>query len=123
MAETKEAAPRKKIGRPLKQIDVELLKKLAECLCTREEMSHILGVSLDTLHERFSDVIKEAQSRGKCSLRRLQWKIANKGCAAMAIFLGKVLLNQREEEFRDLVKFNVNIRQVKYDDAPKLTTG
>ena len=85
-------------GRPRKKIDVEMLGKLASFQCTMEEMADILECSVDLLEMRYSDVIKAAKSKGKASLRRQQWRIAEEGSATMAIFLGKVILKQKDSD-------------------------
>jgi DNA-binding transcriptional MocR family regulator len=83
--------------KPEKVIDENLLKKLASIMCTMKEMSDILGVSVDTLERRYADLIKEAQSTGKMSLRRWQFQAAEKGNTSMLIWLGKQILNQHEK--------------------------
>lgn len=82
---------------PKKKVDEELLKKLASIMCTMEEMSDILGVSVDTLERRYADLIKEARSKGKMSLRRWQFQAAEKGNVACLIWLGKQHLGQSEK--------------------------
>ena len=90
-------------GRPRKHLDVSLIKKLAEMQCTDTEIASALECSRKSLHnhEEYFTVIKEARERGKISLRRLQFKLAEKS-AAMAIWLGKQYLGQKEPE--DIVK-------------------
>lgn len=56
----------------------------------------LTGWCLRTYGKHFSEVFKEKSSRGKISLRRMQWKLAEKS-PAMAIFLGKNYLGQRDE--------------------------
>lgn len=84
------------MGRPLKVIDEDLVTKLASIHCTMEEIASICGCSVDTLENRFSDVIKQAKDKGKASLRRLQWDHAQKGNSALIIWLGKQLLGQKD---------------------------
>lgn len=86
-----------KMGRKPLEIDENLVRSLAEIQCTMGEMSAILGCHEDTLRERFSGIIKEGKESGKCSLRRAQYKAAMAGNVSMLIWLGKVVLNQREE--------------------------
>ena len=65
----------------------------------------MLSCSIDTLErwckrtydKGFADIFEDKKSRGKVSLRRLQWKLAEKS-PAMAIFLGKNYLSQRDEQ-------------------------
>jgi hypothetical protein len=85
------------MGRPLKPLDEETIARLARIQCTNEEIAAICGCHRDTLHERFSDVIKRERESGKSSLRRLQWKSATKGNVTMQIWLGKQLLGQKDK--------------------------
>ena len=84
------------MGRPKKNIDPELVRELAHIHCTMEEIASVCKCSVDTLENRFSDVIKEGRNEGKKSLRRYQWEAAKKGNTAMLIWLGKQLLKQKE---------------------------
>ena len=88
---------KKKLGRPKFKIDYEAVKKLASIMCTQEEIASFLGCSVDTLQrdETFCGLYKEGRETGKMSLRRMQWKLAEKSYA-MAIFLGKQYLSQRD---------------------------
>ena len=52
--------------------------------------------SVDTLERRYADTIKSAKDRGRSSLRRHQWELAQKGNPTMLIWLGKQLLGQRD---------------------------
>ncbi len=83
-----------------KEIDWELVEKLASIMCTQEEIAYVVGVSVDTLSRRkeFAEVIKKGQAKGKASLRRMQWKSAENGNATMQIWLGKQWLGQVEKQ-------------------------
>lgn len=84
-------------GRPKFQIDYEAVRKLASIMCTQQEIASFLGCSTDTLlrDKQFCDIYKEGKETGKMSLRRMQWKLAEKSYA-MAIFLGKQYLGQKD---------------------------
>ena len=84
-------------GRPKKQIDYDVVLKLASIMCTQEEIASFLGISVKTLQrdDEFSRIYKEGQGKGKISLRRSQFKIAERN-ASMAIWLGKQYLGQRD---------------------------
>lgn len=84
-------------GRPKKEIDYEIVEKLANIQCTQEEIAGFLNLSVRTLQrdEEFCRIYKKGQENGKMSLRRMQYKLAEKN-AAMAIFLGKQYLGQRD---------------------------
>ncbi|HHX66653.1 MAG TPA: hypothetical protein GX708_01170 [Gallicola sp.] len=88
---------KKKVGRPKFIIDFKMVEKLANIMCTREEIATILGCSIDTLKrsEEFSTVYKKGLENGKMSLRRIQFNLA-KTNASMAIWLGKQYLGQRD---------------------------
>lgn len=86
-----------------------MVEILAGFMCTDEEIAETIGTTVDTLTnknngEAFSEAKKRGQSKGKASLRRHQFKLAEHN-AAMAIFLGKQYLGQsdnpRPEEAAD----------------------
>jgi len=113
------ADEKKKMGRPRKTIDWDMFDRLAYIQCTVEEISFGMGMSSDTidracLRERemtFAEYRAIRAQGGKISLRRLQWKAAEKGNAAVLIFMGKNILDQKDtpiiinkiEERRDIV--------------------
>jgi AraC-like DNA-binding protein len=83
-------------GRPILDIDPEMVRELASIHCTMAEMAAVVGCSVDTLERRFADVIAKGKEEGRMSLRRLQWKSAQNGNIAMQIWLGKQLLGQKD---------------------------
>ena len=95
--------PKKKMGRPHKEIDKEQFEKLCGLQCTLAEIAGFFNCSEDTVENwckatycmTFSDTFKSCCSTGKISLRRMQFKLAEKS-AAMAIFLGKNYLGQKD---------------------------
>ena len=83
-------------GRPRKQVDTDLLYKLANIHCTMKEMVDIIGVSEDTLKRRYAGIIDKGRAEGKMRLRRKQIEVAMQGNAVMLIWLGKQLLLQSD---------------------------
>lgn len=85
------------VGRPKKEIDYEAVEKLANIQCTQEEIASFLELSVRTLQrdEEFCRLYKKGKENGKMSLRRMQFKIAEKN-PTMAIWLGKQYLGQRD---------------------------
>lgn len=85
------------MARPKFKIDYEAVKKLASIMCTQEEIASFLGCDVRTLQrdEEFCRIYKEGRENGKMSLRRMQFKLAEKSYA-MAIFLGKQYLGQKD---------------------------
>ena len=98
MAETKN-----KGGRPRKEIDKVQFEKLCALQCTLLEICSFFDVTDKTLDSwckrtykmSFSEVFAIKREAGKISLRRAQFKLAEKN-AAMAIFLGKNVLKQKD---------------------------
>ena len=95
----------KKNGRPVKDIDFELIDNLCGIQCTGEEMASVLDIDYDTLNARikektgktFSEYFKQKSGKGKVSLRRKQFTLAQGGDKTMLIWLGKQYLNQSEK--------------------------
>lgn len=94
------------MGRPQKPIDWNLFEQLCAIQCTQYEIASMLKINVDTLHDRsleyykcttYSEVYKKFSESGKCSLRRNQF-VLSKTNAAMAIWLGKQWLGQKEPE-------------------------
>ena len=93
-----------KMGRPKKEIDKTEFEKLCALQCTYKEICAWFEITDKTLNswckatyeKTFSDVFAEKAERGKISLRRKQFQIAEKN-AAMAIFLGKNYLGQSDK--------------------------
>lgn len=92
------------MGRPRKEIDQKQFENLCGLQCTLEEICGWFGVTDKTLdswckrtyHASFSEVFKQKRGLGKISLRRSQWRLAEKS-ATMAIWLGKQYLGQRDQ--------------------------
>lgn len=92
-------------GRPKFKIDYVAVEKLANIQCTQEEIATFLGCSVDTLQrdKEFCGIYKKGRENGKMSLRRTQYKLAEKN-VTMAIWLGKQYLGQRDS-FPDEVNY------------------
>ena len=90
-------------GRPRKVFTEEglkLVENLAGIMCTDEEIASILGCSRDLFYtednnELYRQAIKKGNAQSKQSLRRLQFRLAEKN-ASMAIWLGKQYLGQTD---------------------------
>lgn len=90
-------------GRPQKEIDKSVFEKLCGLQCTAEEICDFFEISDKTLYkwckktygDNFSVVFKQKKSKGKISLRRMQFRLAENN-AGMAIFLGKNYLGQTD---------------------------
>lgn len=85
------------MARQKREINFNLVKKLAEIQCTIKEIAHVLEIPESTLKSRpdFMEFYNKHKENGKISLRRKQWRLADTN-VAMAIWLGKQYLDQRE---------------------------
>ena len=98
-------------GRPKKIIDYVTVEKLASMQCTQEEIASFLNLSVRTLQrdKEFCRIYEKGRETGKMSLRRLQFKLAERS-SSMAIFLGKQYLGQKDVvENTEMKDFNENI--------------
>jgi hypothetical protein len=93
-----------KTGRPKTKIDLDQAEKLGMLQCTYKECSAWLGIAESTLksHKEFSAAFKKGKEKGKLSLRRSQFKLAEKN-AGMAIWLGKNYLGQKDPD-KDIIQ-------------------
>ena len=91
------------MARPRKEINQKEFEKLCGMQCTKSEICAWFDTTEKTLEswckrtykEGFSQVFSQKRERGKISLRRSQWQLAERS-ATMAIFLGKQFLDQRD---------------------------
>lgn len=111
-------------GRPRIEINQKEFESLLALQCTLEEITaffdHSLGgCSMDTIERwckrtygrGFAEVSAEKRMLGRISLRRTQFRLAEHN-AAMAIFLGKQHLGQKdsfEAEITEPVKIVVDV--------------
>ncbi len=93
------------MARPKIEIDFNLVENLCEIQCTGEEIASVLEIDYDTLNSRvkekygisFSEHYKKKSEAGKMSLRRMQWKAAERGNITMLVWLGKQYLGQKDK--------------------------
>lgn len=88
-----------------KQINWDEFERLVSYQCTQEEIADFFGCSVDTLDNvcrrdkglKLSEVWDKKKNLGRVKLKKIQFDLAEQGSAAMAIFLGKHLLGQKDE--------------------------
>lgn len=93
------------MARPRIEINKTEFEKLCGLQCPLHEIADWFDCSEDTIErwckreyrERFAEVYEKKRGRGKIALRRAQFELAKKN-AAMAIFLGKNILGQRDRQ-------------------------
>lgn len=104
------------------RIDKKQFENLCGLQCTLLEICDFFDVEDDTLNSwckktygtTFSEVFKLKRGKGQISLRRMQWKLAEKN-PTMAIFLGKQYLGQKDKiEYTDdgMKSINENINNI-----------
>jgi len=106
------------MARPRKKIDKDYFEKLCSLQCTEEEIAAFFDCSADTIErfcqreygKRFAEVFKNKRDVGKISLRRTQWKLAEKS-PTMAIFLGKQFLGQTDKIEATVAEIDPDTRQ------------
>lgn len=92
-----------KIGRPPKEFSKATFEALCGLQCTEEEIASAFDTSVKTLSnwckrtygQNYQECYKRFRNNGKISLRRKQWRLADKN-ASMAVFLGKNYLDQKD---------------------------
>ena len=89
------------MARPEAKIDLAELEKLCGMQCTDEEVAAFFGVSTRTIKRRrkveeFRDIMDQGRAKGRVSVRRSLFKLANAGNIAAAIFLSKNLLGYKD---------------------------
>ncbi len=93
-----------KNGRPRINIDRQQFEKFCGIQCTLEEIANFYDCSVDTVERwckrtydgaTFAEVYNKYSASGKISLRRQQFRLAEKS-AAMSIWLGKQYLGQQD---------------------------
>ena len=94
-----------KMGRPEVKIQKEDFEKLCSMQCTLVEIAGFFDCSEDTIEnwckktyrgQTFSEVHKKKSAKGKISVRRKQFQVAEAGNVSMLIWLGKQYLDQKE---------------------------
>jgi hypothetical protein len=88
-------------GRKPAPIDLVQLEKLCSMQCTDAEIAAWFKVTTRTLENRkkqskFALVMERGRALGRISVRRHQMKLLEAGNPAITIFLGKIILGQRD---------------------------
>ena len=105
------------MARPKKEIDKKQFENLCGLQCTKEEICawfDITDKTLDawckrTYRQSFSVIFAQKRGKGKISLRRSQFRLAEKN-ANMAIWLGKQYLDQKDK-VEDTMSVSMDILQ------------
>ena len=115
-----------KRGRPLKEISQKDFENLCGLQCTQAEMCAFFNIDDMTLNrwckrtydKSFSEIFAIKRGLGNISLRRSQFRLAEKN-AAMGIWLGKQYLGQRDIQEIEVSRKTSEI----IDDIEKYVNG
>jgi hypothetical protein len=119
------------------EIDWKKVDGMCAIFCTQEEISGVLGCSVDTLERacvrdhkiKFAEYSKQHRSRGKMSLRRLQFESARRGNTTMLKHLGNNYLGQSDkvEHFgsgdKPPIQMSVTEKQARLAKVKKVLSG
>jgi hypothetical protein len=101
---TNQVKEKNPVGRPKIEINLDELERLSALNCTMPELAAYFRVPLRTLEDKYTNdpeiraTINRGREVGKLSVRRKQMQIMNDmNSTAMAIWLGKQLLGQRDK--------------------------
>lgn len=107
-----------KTKRDRKDIDLDVVKSLAQIGATLDEISIIIGCSIDWLIKEKNDnpamanAIESGQGELKTSLRRTQVQMALSGNVPLLIWLGKQCLGQSDKhEQNNKTEINVTVQR------------
>lgn len=112
------------MARPRKEIDLEQVEKLAAINCSMAEIASIVGCSVDTLQRNYAVVIEKGRHKMRVSLKRKQYELAMEGDRTMLVWLGKIILGQRDQAevkvsyLRRVIK-RLDGTEVVYTNEPK----
>lgn len=84
-------------GRPRADIDFKMVEAMASVGATNVEIADVIGVDESTVRLRCAEVLAKARATLKTRLRRAQITAALGGNAAMLIWLGKQMLEQKDK--------------------------
>lgn len=85
------------MARPKKDIDPELVAKLAAIHCTIDEIAAVCDCSAELIERRFRAELDKGRGRGKTQLRKGLWDLAARGNLGALIWLSKNHLGMSEK--------------------------
>lgn len=85
------------MARPQAEINEQYVAAMAYSGASDREIGDMLEVDHKTIANRFSPLLRKQRAARRLKLRQLQWKAAEKGNAALLIFLGKQELDQKDQ--------------------------
>lgn len=113
----KKIVPKKKFGgrqegsgRPLKELDKNLVYKLAQTMLSQKSIAIILDCSEDLLQDRYSGLLQRGRENRKQSLVEAMWqKALEDKDVKMQIWLSKQHLGYRDVMPEEATQVNFNV--------------
>lgn len=102
-------------GRPLKQIDENMVYELARTMLPVTSIANILNCSVDTLEDRFSGLLQQGRENRRRSLVEGMWdKALTEKDTKMMIWLSKQHLGYKDIQPEEAthISFNVYTNEV-----------
>lgn len=89
--------PTSRRPKKIKEVDPQVVWKLASLMCTYEEIADVIGLDVNTVSKHFGDLIDKGRSVGRKALRRAQFdKAVMDKDPRLLVWLGKQYLDQSE---------------------------
>ena len=107
-------------GRPRKEFDQNTFEKLLELQCTQAEICNFFNTTDKTISawckrtykKDFSECLEKFGTKGRISLRRAQFKMAQNN-PTMAIWLGKQFLGQKDyRDYKVTTEFDKSAQEI-----------
>lgn len=88
------------MARPIKEVDTDVIEKMAEINNTVDDIAYVVGLHKRTIMRRYAHIVQKGRANGRYSLKKRMWDIAMsdsaKGSVTMCIFLSKQMLGYRD---------------------------
>jgi transposase len=106
-------------GRPKAELNEAEVARLAFSGASHRDIAMMMGVHHKTIANRFKKVIDLERAKRRMMIRQMQLKAAAGGAVAMLIWLGKVELDQTEQQVEKQADVEVEIVIGTQDCHPK----
>lgn len=122
-----------KRGPKFADIDWKQFDTLCGIQCTKREIANVLDISEDTIERavkrefniNYAEYYDQKASKGRMSLRRKQYEVAQGGNVTMLIWLGKQYLGQSDKQDikGDITSTIREVEQIDLDERVKQLKG
>lgn len=110
-------------GPKKKKLSAQAIEKLAKLGLFNNEIAHTFDVSTDTLERNYAADLFKGRLDRKNSLRRAQFRYAERGNPALLIFLGKQYLGQSDKSLDEHILKAIDDAGISKEDLLELITN